>query len=344
MRAPVRLLRPLPARVFVAPAARTAAAAAGLLAVAALLGATIRVLPWLLDPRLPLDVVRPFARSLAAISLEAALTTGWAIGFALASHRLAERDEARVLALLGEPPSTTVLRLIPVCLAFAGVLGGASWVAGRDAREPGRILGELVSQSEGACARAEQPTTYTVPFAEAVWLCAPGAPPRLVSRGPGSMQSVVVTAAHVRFSEDLRRMEIDDARMLLGTTNVRAKSLVLRGLPPWGSASDLPVPLRAAIMASAGISCALLSAWAALVLRQARPRAGRATAIALGASGPLAALGVLRAIERSLPDAPDAAALARFGLVPAAGLASTLIFLLILLRLPKLPRAGTRDG
>jgi hypothetical protein len=340
--------RSLPTRVLAGPALRSALLASGLLAAAALVGATIRVLPWLLDPQLPLDVVRPFARSLAAISIEAALLTGWAIGFALASHRLAEREEARVLLLLGEAPRITVARLVPMCCALGLVLATASWMAGRDAREPGRVLTELIGRTEAACARAEAPTTYTVPFAEAVWLCAPGQAPRLVAHGPGSMRSAVVTAGKVRFSSDLRRMDVDDAKLLLGSTHVSVRTLVLRGLPPWGSASDLPTWLRALVMGAAGIGCALASAWGALILRQERPRAGRATAVVLGAAGPLAALGLLRALERGLPDAPSAdgqvAALAPFALVPAAGVVSTLIVLGFLLRLPNLTRTDTREG
>ena len=59
---------------------------------AALLGAAIRVLPWVLDPQIPWRVAAPFVRSLLALAMEAAFITGWPIGWALAAHRLVERQ------------------------------------------------------------------------------------------------------------------------------------------------------------------------------------------------------------------------------------------------------------
>ena len=49
-----------------------AAGAILLLAAAGLVAASVRVLPWLLDPTLPAEVARPFARSLATLAIEAA--------------------------------------------------------------------------------------------------------------------------------------------------------------------------------------------------------------------------------------------------------------------------------
>src|SRR5512140_174181 len=123
-------------------ALRAAATVTGVVLVAAGLAAAVRLLPWLLDARVPAHVALPFARGLLAVALEAALLLGWPIGWALATHRLVERGEALVLQSLGEAPLATLRRLAPQGLALAAVLAAASLVGGRDAREPGRVVTE----------------------------------------------------------------------------------------------------------------------------------------------------------------------------------------------------------
>src|ERR1700677_3784659 len=115
--APVRLssgvlYAPLPGRGPREPlAARTAGASAGILALLALAGASVRILPWLLDPRVPWRMALPFGRAVASVALEAAVLVGWPVGWALAAFVLVEGGEARVLAMLGERPARTTARL-----------------------------------------------------------------------------------------------------------------------------------------------------------------------------------------------------------------------------------------
>ena len=101
----------------------------------------MRVLPWLLDPRVPWRVAVPFGRAVASVAVEAAVLVGWPIGWALATFALCERGEARVLATLGERPARTAARLAPMALLFGTIVAGASLAGGRDASEPGRVLG-----------------------------------------------------------------------------------------------------------------------------------------------------------------------------------------------------------
>jgi len=112
--------------------------------------------------------------------------------------------------------------------------------------------------------------------------------------------------------------ELDDARLLLsGETPVavHVAALSLRGMAPWAKASTLPAWLRALLLALTAWSVASLGAYT--VLRR-RVR-WRAVAIVLGAAGPLAALGLLRVLERA--DARPAF----YGLLPVAacGLVAT---------------------
>ena len=66
---------------------------------------------------------------------------------------------------------------------------------------------------------------------------------------------------------------------------------------PWARASTLPTAFRSLLFALSASSAAALSAYFALGFPAGRYR--RVHAIVLGASGPLAALGTLRAFERA---------------------------------------------
>jgi hypothetical protein len=282
---------------------RAAASVTGLVLVAAGLAAAVRLLPWLLDARVPLHVALPFARGLAAIALEASLLLGWPIGWALAAHRLVERGEALALQSLGEAPTRTVRRLALQGAAFAALVGAASLVGGRDANEPGRVVTELLEEGRAACAAPRVPSSFAVPFSGTTWLCRPDAPPRLVGRAPGALPGVFFSARAARVAGDLRQIELDDARLALGagepgrTGMVHVGTLALRGLPPWAQASSLPPTLRSVLLAASGVLAAALAALAAL-LRRPAPR-GRVHAILVGAAGPLAALALLRLLERT---------------------------------------------
>ena len=169
-------------------AARNAAlVATAILALVGLLAGAVRVLPWLLDPAVPWRVAQPFARGLAAVSLEAALLVGWPIGWALACFRFVERGEARVLQTLGQPPLETVARLMPGGAPLALALAGVALVYGSDASAPGRVVTDLIGQARASCEAARAPVTYSIPFTDLTWLCAPDREPRVVGSGPGQM-------------------------------------------------------------------------------------------------------------------------------------------------------------
>lgn len=287
-----------------------------LLGAAALIGASVRVLPWFLDPHIPTDIVVPFARSVGAVALEAAILVGWPVGWALSAHRLTERGEARVFEMLGERPTRTTMRLLPWALPFVVALGGLSYQAGRDAREPGRVLTELLREAKDACARSPAPASFTVPFVDSAWLCVPGKAPVVVVRGPGG---VLLTAKSVHFSEDLRAMSATDSQLRLGRTIVHVQDLALRGLPPWGSSALLSGAQRACLFGLTGLLSAAAACWAVLGLGRTG-RSSRLLSIVLGAAGPLSALGVLRLVERRLPEGASPSALLAFGFVPVAAL------------------------
>jgi hypothetical protein len=294
----------------------------------------VRLLPWLLDPSVPWRVAAPFARSLAAVAIEAALLVGWPVGWALAAVRFVESGEARVLLTLGEGPAATARRLVPQGALFAVTLAAVALVYGSDASAPGRVATELVAQARRSCEQAAAPTTYAIPFTDMTWLCAPGLAPRLVGKAPGGMAGAVVTATGARIAGDFRALDLDDAQVMLAPRaeselHVHVAALSMHGMVPWAIASTLPAALRAvllAIAAWASASVALIG-----VLRgAARSRGGALAAGAIGAVGPLTALGIVRLLERA-----DARPLA-FTVVPfAAALAcAATIGLLSRLRWP----------
>jgi len=334
----------------IAPVALRGAALASLLVlVAALVGAAVRLLPWVLDPTIPWAVLAPFARSLAAIAVEAAILTGWPVGWALAAARLVERGEAGVLASVGEAPTQTVSRLLPQAALFVAVLGITSAVLGRDAAAPGRIVRALIDEGRAACVQESArsaPATHAVPFVAATWICVPGAP-RLVGRAP--IGGVVFTATGARVSDDLRRIDLDDARLAVGastkgegslTFRVKVGTLTLRGLAPWAQASSVPPLLRAVVVTASGLLAASAAVLALLKLR--RRRIGSDAAVAIGASGPLAALGTLRGLELRIPEVASGGWLLAFVLVPMVAVVAVASASFVAAVLPVRRRSGTK--
>jgi hypothetical protein len=305
------------------------------------LGGAVRLLPWLLDPAVTFRLALPFARGLAALAGEAAILVGWPIGWALATAAFVERGEARALATLGESPLRAVARLAPQAGAFACVLGLVSFLGGREASEPGRVVTDLLERGRETCAEVQdadsEATTYSVPFAGVTWLCAPGVAPRLVGRGPGGLAKAMFTAAGARATGDLREIDLDDARVVLGVARVHAGSLRLRGLSPFTHASSVPPSARALALTVAG---ALGAGFCVLVLLRGAVR-GRLAAIVVAASGSLTALGAMRAIDRS--GAPWLGAWPATLAVPALTLAVLLLTTGVLSSLPRLVWAASKS-
>ncbi|HVH46555.1 MAG TPA: hypothetical protein VM925_29645 [Labilithrix sp.] len=252
---------------------------------------------------------------------------GWPVGWALATQRMVERGEARVLASLGEPPARTLARLFPQGLVFGAALVLSSTLLGREVVAPGRVVNALLAEGRASCAPGE---THGIPFVSVTWLCPPSSAanpyPRLVGRAP--IGNVVFTAEDAKVSDDLRRIELAGARLALPTgseatkVRVRVDSLVLRGLAPWARASSLPPLLRAVVVT--GSSLLVGCAAAAAILRARTRRVSRVAAAAIGAAGPLAALVVLRALELRVPETSPGWWLLLFGLVPVAAFVSVI--------------------
>lgn len=315
------------------PASTAGLVATALILGAALVGASVRLLPWVLDPAIAWATLAPFAKSLLAVAFEAALMTGWPVGWALATQRLVDRGEARVLASLGEPPPRTVLRLGPQAAAFGLVLIAASLAMGREAVAPGRVVNALLAEGHASCMH-DAPATKGVPFVAVTWLCERGSA-RVVGRAP--IGDVVFTADDARVSDDLRRIELERARLALPAADskvrIRVDSLVLRGLAPWARASSLPPLLRALVVLLSALGGGAAAAIA--ILRPSRRRIGGVAAAVIGAAGPLAALVTLRALELRVPEKQPGAWLVLFALVPLAAVAAVAVARTVVTALPE---------
>jgi hypothetical protein len=285
------------------PAASAALLAVGGIALAGFMAGAVRVLPWVLDPAVPLRAAIPFARGLAAVGIESALLVGWPLGWTVAFLRIVESGEARVLQTLGQGPAATVMRLAPQGAAFAlaSALVGVAW--GRDAGAPGSVANDLIAQARASCQTARSPVVYSVPFTGLTWLCAPDRGPRLVGSVPAAVGTGAFSAADAKIAGDFRSLELHDARLLFAApttptaapaVRARVSLLSIRGLAPWAQASTLPAPLRGLVLSLSGVAGAFLGAY--MVLRGVAR--SRIEAFVLGAAGPLAALGIMRWLER----------------------------------------------
>ncbi|MFO0677856.1 MAG: hypothetical protein U0169_15065 [Polyangiaceae bacterium] len=325
----------------VRPAVTSALVATLLLAVLALVAATVRLLPWLVEKDVPWQVIRPFGRGLASVALEAAVLVGFPLGFAWAASRFVERGEALVLASLGESPVRTTSRLVAPALVFGALLGAIAFVWGSDARGPGRIVDELVATARSACEGTRTRTSTSVPLAPIAWLCEPGAPPYIAGAPPSGFArpgGIVFAARGLDVSDDLRRLELDDAtlafrmpegaRASMGTSlGVHVRHFTLRGMAPWARASVLPPWARAVLVGSSAAFAALVAVFAVL----SSGRKGRLFAVLVGSSGPVAVLATLRTLERF-----DAGPMA-FVVLPVVSVvtASTVARLLVILGDPE---------
>lgn len=310
---------PLPPRPFTFPGTdpfsasfrrrvlRHVALATALSAFVAGLGAAVRLLPLALDPALPAAAFAPFARSLFALAIEVSLLLGISSGVASALFALGDRGDGRALAALGERPLRTVARTGPSLLPFLVLLGGASYLFGRDAGAPGRVLGEIITRGEQHCLATKKggpPNTVVLPFVPLVWLCAPGQTPRLAGRTP--VGAVPLTARNVHLSGDLARISLEDARLLFdggpaATTTalqIHAQDFSIVGLPPWGRALVLPASSRALLLPFVALLGVVLVG-RRLVLRPLEGAYGRVVAIVVGLVPALGAFGSLQALERT---------------------------------------------
>ncbi len=320
----------------------------------------MRLLPWVLDPQVTFRLAWPFARGLLTLAGEAALLVGWPIGWALAGARFVERGEARAVAALGQSPVECVLGLRVQGALFACALGAVSFLGGRDASEPGRVVTDLLERGRETCAEVSEQTSYAVPFVGATWLCSPGQAPRLAGHGMGRLSRAMFTAARARVSGDLREISMIGARLLLNSgasggpgpgagvgagagagggpggganlVNVQAAELHLRGLPPFAHASAVSPLARAAAYALAGA----VAATSALLLILRGTLRGRLAAIVVAAAGSLVPMGMMRAIEPRLSGGGGLVAL------PVAACAAVLLATACLSRLPGRRRTASK--
>ncbi len=311
---------------------RSALGSTGLVGLAACLGGAVRLLPWLLDPSVTFRLATPFARGLAELACEAALVVGWPVGWALGTARFVERGEARAFATLGESPERTILRLAPQGMVFACALAGVSFMGGREASDPGRVVTDLIAVGREACAGVAADGTYVIPFTGAAWLCSPDAPPHIVGRAPGTLSGAMFTARDARTSGDLREINLFDAHLALGSARIQAGALRIRGLSPFAHASRIPPFARALALV---LAAALASSLTALRILRGSVQ-GRFAALSTAATGALAALGAMRAVERG--DSPWGFAVA----VPTCALVAVVLISEVFSRLRQRMRAASR--
>ncbi len=313
-------------RLFAFPALRLAAAVAALVLAAAMVAGTIRILPLLLAPGVPIQLAPVLARGVLAVSLETALFVAPPLGFALAAARLVDRGEARALFAQGLSPFRLVASAWPTALAAlaCAALAAAAW--GRDASAPGRLVGDLVVASREACQSARSPAAANVPMLGISWICLPGEPPRAVGEAPlgatAKGRAPAFAARTLQVSDDLRALHLEDLRLILPATSPEAGpihlhvgSATLRGIAPLTRASNLSIWSRALLL---GFSAAAMAVTAGALVFVASIRS-RVLALALGTLGALGALSTFSNLESTTSPSSS------YALVPFVGVGGMIL-------------------
>jgi hypothetical protein len=278
------------------PLGRTAARSVGVAFVGvgllAASGALVRVLPWLVDPRVSFATVLVFFRGLLSAGVEVSGLVALPMGFSLAAASFSDRGEARACFLSGASPSGLVRRAWPVLLTGAALTGAASAYVAREATAPARVLNGLVQAARAGCDANHRPVAE-VPGTLAAWLCAPSAPPELTVVIEGS---AVVRATSLTLADDLRLATLRDARFdLRGPPIVRldVAEATITGLSGFAAPSGLDALPR---LLASGIGAAV-SAFAVATSLLARREGRRTVALGLAGACSIAMLAALRVAE-----------------------------------------------
>lgn len=138
------------------------------------IAAWVRLLPWMFAPDVPWRVVLPFGRLLLASALEIGLLVGAPMG--LLSYWYSRSKSGELIALLGlgcRPARLACAQLPPMLACALPALLLAGWVSGSTQAAPARVLGQLVSAGEVACATGSQPLAR-IPVGGLVQDCSSG--------------------------------------------------------------------------------------------------------------------------------------------------------------------------
>jgi hypothetical protein len=258
----------------------------------ALVGASVRLLPWLVARDVPLETSLVFAEVLAARGAEVAVLIGLPVGTAIAAALFVERGEARALAALGVRPLRLAAGLVP--LAVATVLSSIAVARSTETPTTNEFVGRLVGSGRRVCAGARPPRRVDVPLVSMSWLCfATG--PRLVGAVPGLRSELWFTAADLRGFAGERGLIVDDLRVVgpnLGLS-LHATEARVSGLPGGPGARRPGGALRGLLTGLVATATALASAWG--VLRR-NPQGPSRAAAAAGAAA-LATIALLRSLD-----------------------------------------------
>jgi hypothetical protein len=174
------------------------------------------------------------------------------------------------------------------------LVAGLGPIAVRDASRPGEVLSAMLASAQQACRDAKEPSVLRVPLVEATWLCAVGSEPRVVLRPPAPLSDVLVTSTRVQLSEDLRTVRLADAHFATPRLDALVGQVTLRNVPlGWAKPHFAAWPRACALGAALVVSCLV---GAVFMLRV--PSSRRAMGVVRGASGPVAALAVLRVLDQ----------------------------------------------
>lgn len=162
----------------------------------------VRLLPWLLDERVPASLSWLFAKGLCLLAVEASCVIALPVGAAVAGAMASDRGEARACLLMGASPAWLSSRALAVMALPAALLFWASLSWGREAEAPARAMMTLIDVARASCDPVARPVVE-IPGVGASVLCDGAGPPRLVYVQRG----LVLRAERVTLSDDGRSLE-----------------------------------------------------------------------------------------------------------------------------------------
>lgn len=292
--------------------------------------ATVRLLPWLVAPNVPLGVCVAFFTPLVLGSIEVALFVALPLGCALASADCVQDGTSKTLCTLGVAPARQTFNFAAVGIVFACLNLLVSAQSASAANCPGALTNSLLHAA--AIDSCQTGLVAYVPVVDVSWLCIQNTP-RLVGQLP--RQGMVWTARGASFSERLNQLELHDVHWVLRrpAIRVRANRVLVSGFAPWLSSSSVDPWLRGLATALSSLFAACSAVWT--LMRW--PSASRARALFVSVVGLLPFLSFGSSMLRTMSWTALPVLLAFAALLPATvGRAS------VLGRLPAIVLGGTK--
>jgi hypothetical protein len=180
----------------------------GLLVVVVILSSAVRVMPWVVDPRVGWATIWVFVRGIWLASVSTLFVISTIFSWTWSAMLAHDRQEARACFLVGARPSGLVLSTGPIAVLISGLLFSAVWWGQQARNQESAALTTMIQAARRDCDPDRQPVA-SIPGMNLAWLC-DGNQTRLVaSPRPG----MLVQAGHLHVAEHSQSAWLEHARV-----------------------------------------------------------------------------------------------------------------------------------